>query len=592
MQTVIDRLKSSIDWQASHCFVLTQNVHDDVWLDGPTGKPTTFTNAICRLWSAPSVGQDRVVVRYSISQGIVLYQNGQRIRDQDDPLVQQFAVRTNLDEMIVTDRQTSEDAQRRIVEPAEALPRLYSFLRRPASTNALVIDNLEYLLDCGTSGHGAQLTDRVILDMLVSWAMDTMLRREGAAVITLCPNLGDIPDDLIQGDGGFTIVPVTYPSRDERQTFLEERGTQGADRLANLTTGFRRFDLHQVVTRQLSDDEIAARKAELIVSRCGDVVELVTSDYGLDRSNAQPHVRDYLKDLSATISRDRRDITVPMGLLFVGVPGNGKSHIARAFAHDCGMNMLRFKNLRSMWVGESERNLESVLDLLPSLAPSVVFIDEVDQMLGSRSTQSVQGDGGVESRILGRLLDFMGNPEHRGDILWIGATNRPDLLDIAAIRRFDRIFPFMNPNQEARAALIGDLQDRLGIPTEDGWSDEKVAALMDEFSCDEVEKVLRRALELATRKGQMAVGIDHVTTARRVFKHNYNSTMHELIALLSIQGSNFMTDLPWYDADGQLRDREELPAFMQPIINENGEISSTVLENRIRELRSALGGYA
>jgi hypothetical protein len=591
MDRVVKRLQRDIECQTSHSFVITQNVHDDVWLEGPTGQPTTFSNALGRRWSTPNDDRERVLVRYSISQGIILYHNGRRVVDRNDPLIADFTARTNLEDMLWMPDLTAEDAPRRIVEPAVSLPCLYAFIRRPDSVNSLLIDNLEYLIDCGGSGHGNQLSDRVVLDMLVSWTKDIMLRREQAALIMLCSNIGDIPDDLIRRDGGFTIVPATYPTRDERQVFLEERGVVDASRLANLTTGFRRFDLNQVVTRQMSDDEIAARKAELIVARCGDVVELVTADYGLDRSNAQPHVRDYLIDLSSTMAADRKDTTVPMGLLFVGVPGNGKSHIARAFAHDCGMNMLRFKNLRSMWVGESERNLESVLDLLPSLAPSVVFIDEVDQMLGSRSAQASHGDGGVESRILGRLLDFMGNSAHRGDILWIGATNRPDLLDIAALRRFDRIFPFMNPNSEARAYLVEDLITRLNIPTASTWNKEAVASLMDEFSCDEVEKVLRRAFELSKRAGQDAVALSHVETARRVFKHNYNADMHELIALLSIQGSNFVSDLPWYDVQGNLQNPDELPVFMKPLLTDDQQINEARLAARIEELRLKLRGY-
>ncbi len=586
MEKTLATIRRELEAGFRHTFVLTQNVRDVVW--DPSGKTYNFPSALSRELSKSTGQVDRLVARYSISQGIAMYRNGQILTEAEDPALTTFSRMTGLGDMLVLSKRSAADIQRQMMNPADVLPALYVFLRSPGSVNSLVIDSADYLLDCGQNGHGAQFGDRVVLEMLQSWARDVEIRSRGACIVLLCPELGAVPGDLIRGDGGFRVIRVGYPDLDERCSFLLGRGAteEQSARLGNLTTGFRRIDIEEVWRRGLSEHEVAKKKAEVIEARCGDVLEFIESKEGLDTAGAQPHVKQYLVDLKGIILRDRKSPLIPNGLLFVGVPGNGKSHITRAFAHDCGMNMLRFKNLRSMWVGESERNLETVLDLLPSFAPSVVFIDEVDQMLSCRSASGAGYGSEVDSRLLGRLLEFMGDSGHRGDILWIGATNRPDLIDAAMLRRFDRIFPFMNPTDEARATLIEDLYTRLKIPREP-FDLAEAAALTREFSCDEVEKVVRRSYEICLRSGERNVALAHLRAARQAYKHNCNPAMHELIALLSVQASNFRSDLPWFDEQGRLLSRERLPEFMIGLVDEQGNLDERLIAQRIDQLRQA-----
>lgn len=589
MQQVLAQIRTEIEAGYRHAFVLTQNVHDAVYYED--GRRLSFAGALCtELSRGGQAGVPRCVARYSLSQGIVLYANGVRVRADGDVL-RTFDQRTGLGDIVVRDVCTPADIHARLRDPAHVLPSLYPWLRMDQQQNSLVIDGAEYVTAADRQ-HLASLEDRVVLETLERWARDTALRRTQGCLVLLCPRLGDIPVDLVQGDGVFTVLPVEYPSLEQRQQFLiaHNMPPDQATRTANLTTGFRRIDLDEVVRRGMTEDDIVEHKARMITARCGDTLELVESPYGLEHANAQPHVRRYLESLRDELIRDRKSIVIPMGLLFVGVPGNGKSHLARAFAHDCGMNMLRLKNVRSMWVGESERNLETVLDLLPSLAPSVVFMDEVDQLLGSRGASAGAHDGGgqVDQRLLGRLLEFMGNPDHRGEILWIGATNRPDLLDIAAIRRFDRIFPFMNPTGPARAALVTDLLGRLQIPVDAGFAAAEAADLMGDFSCDEVEKVMRRSYEIARNQGRNAITLDDVRRTANLFQHNYDPLMHELVALLSVQATNFRCDLPWFDENGRLVNAAELPPALRPLVNNQDDIDRRSLQNRVNELRAQI----
>jgi len=84
----------------------------------------------------------------------------------------------------------------------------------------------------------------------------------------------------------------------------------------------------------------------------------------------------------------------------------------------------------------------------------IVFVDEIDQAFGSRGT-GLAGDSGVSSRIFGKLLEEIGNTKNRGKVIWIAASNRVDLLDLAMIRRFGKIFPVLLPySKETRIKIF------------------------------------------------------------------------------------------------------------------------------------------
>jgi len=586
MHRALDTISEELGAGFRHAFILTGNVGDLVWPadNEPSGRPTSFEIALAQRLSAPrdGCGLQRVAALYSVSQGIALFRDGEQVLRRDDELARRFGRNTGLDAILDLGQPVGPEDASRASEPSLALPPLHGFLMHSGIWTAAILHNAEYLIDAGAAGRGAQSQDRIVLDLLRSWATDTRIRAGHGCIALVYQQLGTVPEDLRRDDSGFHLVHVAYPDPDERETFI--RGLLAGDsparasRLANLTTGFRRCDMAEVVNRAMDDRQIAARKADLIRGRCGDVLELVEARYGLDGANAQPHVRDYLRRLRDVVATDRRSPLVPKGLLFVGVPGNGKSHLAQAFAHDCGMNMLRFKNLRGMYVGESERHLETVLDVLPSLAPCVVFIDEVDQMLTRRSHAAT--DGGVDARLLGRLLAFMGDDARRGDILWIGATNRPDLLDAAMMRRFDRVFPFMNPTSDALNGLIEDLLGQLpGSPTLDLGA---AAPLVQHHSCDDVEKIVRRAYETHLSSGD---AYDRCfARAARLYKPNHDPVMYELTALLSVRAANFLTDLPWFDEEGHLCG--DLPEFLTGYWHlDSGSLDVERIDQRIARLR-------
>ncbi|NWV26695.1 ATAD2 protein, partial [Origma solitaria] len=149
----------------------------------------------------------------------------------------------------------------------------------------------------------------------------------------------------------------------------------------------------------------------------------------------------------------------PRGCLFYGPPGTGKTLVARALANECSRGdrkvtffMRSAADCMSKWVGESERQLRLVFEQAYQMRPSIIFFDEIDALAPVRSSKQDQ----VHSSVVGTLLTLMDGLASRGEVVVIGATNRPDSIDPALRRpgRFEREFRFSLPNKEARAEIF------------------------------------------------------------------------------------------------------------------------------------------
>jgi len=195
------------------------------------------------------------------------------------------------------------------------------------------------------------------------------------------------------------------------------------------------------------------------------------------------------------------DLHVPVTHSFVanGIVSHN-SAVAEAVAGEAGINfvILNLARILGSYVGVSERNLEKALRAIHSLAPVGVFIDEIDQAI----SRGGGGDSGVSSRIFKRLLEVMSDTGNRGRVLFLAATNRPDLLDAALRRpgRFDKKIPFLIPDPEERAAIFSvmarayGLADALIVPPE-------CVARTEGWTGAEIEAAVIKALEVAEDEG-------------------------------------------------------------------------------------------
>lgn len=155
----------------------------------------------------------------------------------------------------------------------------------------------------------------------------------------------------------------------------------------------------------------------------------------------------------------RFHVTPPRGVLFHGPPGTGKTLLARALANSVGSGgrkisfyMRKGADALSKWVGEAEKQLRLLFEEARRTQPSIIFFDEIDGLAPVRSSKQEQ----IHASIVSTLLALMDGMDGRGQVIVIGATNRPDNIDPALRRpgRFDREFYFPLPDIEGRKSIL------------------------------------------------------------------------------------------------------------------------------------------
>ncbi len=243
------------------------------------------------------------------------------------------------------------------------------------------------------------------------------------------------------------------------------------------------------------------RKREIIEKECEGLIEFVDARLGLDAVGGNEGIKAELMQIAAAIRRGDRN-RVPMGLLFVGPMGTGKTFVGKCFVKESGLTAVTLKNIRSKWVGSTESNLEKVLAMVKALGPIILIIDEGDRSFGD----SGENDGGTSSRVMARLKEFMSDTDNRGVVLFIMMTNRPDKLDVDIKRagRLDRKIPFFYAdNAEDVEAVLKALFKRYQLGDAVQWPrDRKTpSARLVGYSNADLEAVCLLALNLSSDDG-------------------------------------------------------------------------------------------
>jgi SpoVK/Ycf46/Vps4 family AAA+-type ATPase len=255
----------------------------------------------------------------------------------------------------------------------------------------------------------------------------------------------------------------------------------------------------------LARESIVDRKIDLLRQEYGDVLEILAPRYDLSAvGGLEPAVRE-LREVADLM---RRGLTsaAPMGIMLMGPPGTGKSYLSECFAKECEMLCVRFRPLRQMYVGQSERNQEKGFAAIRALAPVVVIVDESDQAEGGSRDQG-SGDSGVTERMRAAAFNFWGDTSLRGRVLRIDITNRADLIDSAMRRsgRTDVKIPILMPDEEARAQIFAVAVRKNKLLS--SISDYVPFARRTEgFTGSDIELAVTTAWRFALRDGATALG--------------------------------------------------------------------------------------
>jgi transitional endoplasmic reticulum ATPase len=195
---------------------------------------------------------------------------------------------------------------------------------------------------------------------------------------------------------------------------------------------------------------------------------------------------------------EKMGINPPRGILLVGPPGTGKTLLAKAVAHESNANfqVINGPEIMHKFYGESEARLRKIFDIATRNQPSIIFLDELDAIAPKRDKAS----GDVEKRIVAQLLSLMDGLKDRGNIVVIGATNRPSALDPALRRpgRFDREVSLDVPNRNGRLQIL-EVHSR-GMPLDEDLDLERLADLTHGFVGADIENLCREAAMKALRR--------------------------------------------------------------------------------------------
>lgn len=189
----------------------------------------------------------------------------------------------------------------------------------------------------------------------------------------------------------------------------------------------------------------------------------------------------------------RLGIRAAKGFLLYGPPGTGKTLLAKAVAKEAEANFISMKSsdLLSKWYGESEQQIARMFSRARSVAPCVVFIDEIDSLVPARG--SGQGEPQVTGRVVNTILAEMDGLEELQSVIVVGATNRPTLIDPALLRpgRFDELVYVGTPDKKGREQILGIHAEKMPLAKDVKFAD--IAAKTDRFTGADLEDVVRRA---------------------------------------------------------------------------------------------------
>ncbi len=458
-------------------FVLYGNVHDQVLCARRPWAMPDFLDA----FFAPS---GKLVVHYDPGRGVWFPDDAHGARAARALLAVNFVSAAQVaprgldktpDSMLAANLRGHVANER---DPKIALELIESLLVQRDLPVAAIIHYADLVAPDGAVS-SLNFEDRTAAARLHRWSLSDDLVRGDSLVLLMANTLADLSRRVTRNPRvGAILVPL--PGDLDRARFLAQLqpglDPDRGELLTRVTAGLQLRQIQDLVApRSLAAEpamapagdaardvfqgpsplpvaSIAERKKEILEQECAGLIEVIQPDHDFSHVGGMEPIKRALQRIADHVKAGRK-AQVPMGILLVGPMGTGKSFLAEAFAHESGLAAVRLKNFRDRWVGSTEANLEKVLNVIEGLGNILVIIDEGDRSIGGAG----DSDGGVSSRVIARLKEFMSDPTHRGRIIFMMMTNRPDKLDTDMKRpgRFDLKIPFFSPqNPEERAAIV------------------------------------------------------------------------------------------------------------------------------------------
>ena len=340
---------------------------------------------------------------------------------------------------------------------------------------------------------------------------DTALRREQLTVLTRrMPLAEDVRlDEVAARTPGFVAADLAALAREAgvRAALRQRTAESPLVAMADFTAALE-------VVRPTSMSSSTLRLATVTLDDVGDMAEV-----------KETLTESVLWPLTYPDTFARLGVQPPRGVLLYGPPGCGKTFLVTALAGTGRANVLSVKGaeLLSKWVGESERAVRELFRRARDAAPTLIFLDEMDALAPTRGQAT---DGGTTDRVVAALLTELDGVETLRNVIVVGATNRPDLVDPALLRpgRLERLVYVPPPDAAGRADILRAVAK--SVPLAPDVDLASVAESLDGFSAADCAALIREAALAAMRESLAAATVTaaHVAVARKRVRPSLDPT--------------------------------------------------------------------
>ena len=600
-----DEVKKHYDAGSAHQFLLHFNVNDLLYDDVYGYLP-----AVDYLMEQLNVLGCDLVLGYNTSHGIRLpnvgrWRNTQRmlklIPEKEEEAEKQ-SERRRINSSLAFNEVRKDPFLKIDPSPSKELrEKLNSLLGQGRTKIGLVINFLEQLVPNDPSlSNVARDESQLLFNQIQNWASDLNIRRHKHVVLLVTHNVFDIHPNLTVNPE-IPMIEIPFPDYSERLKFIEHlhdisdgssqmRKTLGNNRerenLARETIGLNLFGAHDVVQQA----EFAQQKAggePLVRYRRESIKTFSHGVLELGETNRNPsgdgwYVTRTIRDIADGMKNgDLR--RVPRGMLFLGPPGTSKAYAARVLAGEANMTLVQLRYANQ--VGEVtininengntyERNLNAGINFIRGIAPTVVFMDEIEQA----SPHTTMNPDDHEQTFPRALVNAMSDTSLHGSVIWVGTSQRPDLMP-PIFRRygiFDTKLIMLPPVSGGRVEILrifcqGQASGNINFQALVGGSETDGLTWRDLFL------IVQRANNIARRDGRDTFTEAELRQAIEDFIPDYSREMQIFMGLLALREANSRMMVP----DGLLPEYQEFV--------DGNRIDKTGINKRLMELSNQLG---
>ena len=447
----------------------------------------------------------------------------------------------------------------------------------------------------------------MFLETFQRWALDLNVRLKKHAILLVTQDLSSVHPALAKNPD-IPVVEIPLPSYDERLEFVEhlmnisaqedpDKRTQFTtsiqlapdltkEELAGEAAGLNLFGIHDVALRAeearqpITRELVASYRRESVKGFSRGILQVSSPRLiGFESVVGLDHLINVIRDIVDGMNEgDLR--RVPRGMLFLGNPGTGKILAAELLAGHGNMTVINMKNAIEYAASEGdartyEQNMTFAINFIRALTPAVVCIEADHGTVRSDSARDQP-----DSMLPIELLNAINDPSLHGEVIWIGISSRPDLMDPVfwAHEIFGYRLIFL-PLSEAERPKVLEMLCRNGGEGNQDINFERVIAEThtDALSVRDFSIIVERSYNIAKRNGRNALTEADLIEAMNDFVPDYSPEMNLFIGLLALREANSRSMIP-----------QTLPPEYSEFI-ENNRINKTAINQRLKELSEQLG---